>query len=114
MLQWSTETHGYRLDLAAVADPSIHAGIPGARALVGLVDANLGDDESLQDQARHETIDELGSEGFVDAAAVIGNFEMMNRVAEGTGIPIAPQALEREAEMMRTLGLYDILKSHQR
>ncbi len=114
MLRWSAEAYGYRLDLRAVADPSIHAGVPGARALVGLVDANLLGDESAREKARHEAIDELGAEGFVDAAAVIGNFEMMNRVAEGTGIPIAPQALEREAEMMQTLGLYDLLKSHHR
>jgi hypothetical protein len=35
-------------------------------------------------------------------------------VAEGTGIPVPPQALEREAEMMKTLGLYDILKTQHR
>jgi hypothetical protein len=36
---------------------------------------------------------------------------MMNRVAEGTGITVAPQVLEREAEMMKTLGLRDTMKS---
>jgi hypothetical protein len=36
---------------------------------------------------------------------------MMNRAAEGTGITLPPQVLEREAEMMKTLGLEDTLKS---
>ena len=114
MLRWSAEVYDYRIDLRGVADPSIHAGVPGARVLVGLVDAFLLGDGTDQEQARHETIDELGSESFVDAAAVFGNFEMMNRVAEGTGIPISPQAVEREEDMMRSLGLYDILKAHHR
>ena len=48
-------------------------------------------------------------EGFVDAAAVFANFEMMNRVAEGTGIPVPRQAIEQEAEMMGVLGLYEML-----
>lgn len=114
MLRWSAESYGYSLDLRGVADPSVHAGVPGARVLVELVDSFLLGTAADQEQARHEAIDELGPEGFVDAGAVLGNFEMMNRVAEGTGIPISPQAVEREAEMMRTLGLYDIVKSHHR
>jgi hypothetical protein len=80
-------------------------------ALVGLVDRMVEGDISACRQARATVLEELGPESLVDAAAVFGNFEMMNRVAEGTGIPVPPQALEREAEMMQTLGLYDILKS---
>ena len=58
-------------------------------------------------------LDELGPEAFFDSATVYGNFEMMNRIAEGTGIAIAPQWIDRHAGMMQALGLYDILKSQQ-
>lgn len=35
----------------------------------------------------------FGPEALVDAACIIGNFERMNRIADGTGIPIeAPLA----------------------
>lgn len=66
---------------------------------------------SAHHQAREAVLNELEPESLVDAAAVFANFEMMNRVAEGTGIPVPPQALEREAEMIKTLGLYNTLKS---
>lgn len=81
---------------------------------MGLVDAFITGAEEDREPARDRVRAELGPEAFVDAGAVFGNFEMMNRVAEGTGIPIAPQALEREAAMMRALGLTAILKSQQR
>jgi len=80
-------------------------------ALVGLVDEMAKGDTNARRQARDAILDELGSESLVDAAAVFGNFEMMNRVAEGTGVTVPPQVLEREAEMMKTLGLEDTLKS---
>lgn len=89
-------------------------GVPGGSELIDLVDAFF--DGSLEDQqrARADVRETLGDEGFVDAATVFGNFEMMNRVAEGVGLPIAPQAIEREQKMMRALGLYDLIKAHLR
>lgn len=110
-LRWSGELHGYDIRVEGVADPSIDVGIPGGLALVGLVDSFVTGDVADRQESRETVLEELGPESLVDAAAVFGNFEMMNRVAEGTGIPVPPQALEREAEMMEKLGLYDILKS---
>jgi hypothetical protein len=91
----------------------VDIGVPGGSALVELVDSvNDGDDPRRQ-EAQDAVLQELGPESLVDTAAVFGNFQMMNRVAEGTGIPIPPQALEREADMMKALSLYEILKSQQ-
>lgn len=110
-LRWSGEILGYDITVAGIADPAIAVGVPGGLALVGLVDSFVTGDTADRDYAREAVQKTLGPESLVDAAAVFGNFEMMNRVAEGTGIPVSPQELEREAEMMQTLGLYDILKS---
>lgn len=85
--------------------------MPAGRALIGLVDAFLLDDVDTRDAARQAVINEAGPEAFVDAAAVFANFEMMNRVAEGTGIPVPPQAIERESLMLKRLGLYENLDS---
>ena len=94
-------------------DPSTRVGVPGGAELIRLTDVfyeNLGAEKP---SARQDVIDALGPESFFDAATVLGNFEMMNRVAEATGIPIPPQAVDRETELMKILGLYDILKSQQ-
>ncbi len=81
--------------------------------MIGLVDVFFADEEEAKGSARQSVIEALDPESFFDSATVFGNFEMMNRVAEGTGIPVPPQAVDREAELMKMLGLYDILKSQQ-
>lgn len=81
--------------------------------MLDLVDVFFSGTKPEQAAAREALLDVLGPEAFFDAATVFGNFEMMNRVAEGTGIPVPPQAVDRESEMMKILGLYDILKSQQ-
>jgi len=62
------------------------------------------------DDVHSTIIGQLGAEALVDAAAVFGNFQMMNRVAEGTGIPIPQQAIDRESELVSRLGLLEIMK----
>jgi len=110
MLRESAIAYGYEVDLAAISDTSIPIGIPGGNLLLRLVDVLHG----VSDQALHEVrsalIDRLGPEALVDAAAVFGNFQMMNRVAEGTGIPIPQQSIDRESDMVTKLGLLDLMK----
>lgn len=108
MLRWSAIALGYDFNMAAVADRSVDAGIPGAGVILDLVDAvfvgaNL-------DRAREAVVAELEPESLIDAVGVYANFSMMNRLAEGTGIPIPGAAMERDAEMIETLGLDRFLK----
>ena len=112
-LRWSGEVNGYDIDIAGLVDHSVDIGVPGGRELIRLVDVFVSDTASDRESARQAVIDALDPESFFDSATVFGNFEMMNRVAEATGIEVPPQAVEREAEMMKALGLYDILKSQQ-
>lgn len=114
MLRWSAPHNGYDdLDLRAIGDPTIPSGIPGGGDLLALVDACLATDDPDGDFATaHARIrTELGDAALVDAAAVFGNFQMMNRIAEGTGIPIARQVVEREVDTIRAIGLDRMLKS---
>jgi hypothetical protein len=108
MLRASAVAFGYDLDLRAVADPSIPTGIPGGNELLHFVDAVLlaGD----ADAARLDVIDVLDAPSLFDAAAVFGNFEMMNRVAEGSGIPIAKQSIDRNAELIEMLDIGHFIK----
>ena len=110
-LRWSGEELGYPIDLRGLVDTSVELGVPGGKDLIDLVDSFVQGKGT--EAARSDVRSELGDASFVDAAGCFGNFEMMNRIAEGTGIPVPKQAVEREADMMKTLGLYDILKSQQ-
>jgi len=112
-LSWSGETLGYTINIAAIGGEEVDLGIEGGNELIDLVDAFFAGDESQQESARKAVIEVLGPESFFDSATVFGNFEMMNRIAEGTGIGIPPQWIERHAEMVETLHLTDAMKSQQ-
>lgn len=90
MLRESIETEGVGAELRAITDGAAAAEstIPGAEALVAFVEAALGEDEALITRTRDRVRDQLGSAALVDAAGVIGNFERMVRIADGTGIPL--------------------------
>lgn len=105
MLRESSIALDYDLDIAAIGDPTVPIGVPGGCELLRFVDAVMsGTPEDLA-SAQAAIINDLGPESLVDAASVFGNFEMMNRVAEGTGIPISPQAIERMKDTIELLGI---------
>ena len=111
MLRESALAYGYDIDLAAIADPSIPMGVPGGNALLRFIDAVTETSSVDISDAQRDVIDELGPEALVDAAAVYGNFAMMNRIAEGTGIPLAWQMETREEDLIAVLDL-DRFKGH--
>lgn len=111
MLSSSAIAFGYQLNLAAIGDPSLPTGIPGGTEILMYVDAVFDDEWSSINDAQTTLVDTLGPESLVDTASVFGNFEMMNRVAEGSGIPVPPQAIERMRSEIDALGLGDFLKS---
>ena len=61
------------------------------------VDAGISNQEHVLTEARAELVTRLGSRGLVDAAAVLGNFECVNRVANACGIAA-------EAKMEKMVG----------
>jgi len=111
MLSSSAIAYGFDLNIAAVASLEMSTGIPGGNELLKLVDAVISGETAAVRSAQTPVINILNPESLVDAAAVFGNFEMMNRVAEGSGIPVAIQAVERMSSTVEALGLRDFLKS---
>lgn len=73
--------------------------------LLDFVDAVLTGEESARSDARSRVLDSLGPTGLVDACGVIANFEMMNRIADATGMPVGKGTLKRSAEWRGLLGL---------
>jgi len=103
MLSSSIEaTHG-RVNLTAIAQPSLDPLLPGGRQLLAYVDAVLfGTDIA---GTRSEVVEVLDESAAVDAAAVMGNFEMMNRIADGVGMPVGAGTRQRMEQVIVDLGL---------
>ena len=55
--------------------------------------------------ARASLVAETDEAFMVDAAAVAANFEMMTRLADGTGATMPSERLERSAAAIETMGI---------
>ena len=70
------------------------SGVRAGEELLALAEAVVTGDEGAIAAARERVRRALGDAATVDAAAVIGNYERMVRIADGTGIPLdRPMAL---------------------
>jgi len=98
MLSWSSTEAGTPADLAAIADGEGDGGLPFGAELVAFAEAIGGFDEAALAAARNRLTAAAGEAFMVDAAAVVANFEMMTRVADGTGAEFpAETAVHRAA-----------------
>ena len=105
MLRASSQDLGDKLNLRAVVDSAgTDSGVPHSQVLVDFVDAALTGKPELN-TARVAVVDALGSDGVVDAAAVIGNFQRMTRIADATGIPVDDGTVAFTADIQALLEL---------
>lgn len=90
LLRVSSEIEGAAADVRAIRDDAAAAesGVPHAAALLAFCEAVVGTDNAALDVARKSLLGSVGPEAFVDAAGVVGNFQRMVRIADGTGIPL--------------------------
>ena len=105
MLRVSAEVTTTPLDPRSITDRSVDPLLPSGTELLDFVDAVLTGDEHQQNAARDAVLGALGPTGLVDAAGVIANFEMMNRIADATGMPVGKGTLKRTAEWRQLIGL---------
>ena len=106
MLSWSSTESGTPADLTAIAEGAGDAGLPFGAEIVGFVEAIGGWDPAQLVAARQRLVAVAGEAFMVDAAAVVANFEMMTRVADGTGarFPAAPAAFRAELDAHLDIG----------
>lgn len=108
LLRVSSEMRAERVDLHAVTGgEAVASGVVGGEALCAFADASVARDPVAIAAARERLRGELGDAAMVDAAAVIGNFERMVRIADGTGIPLDRAAALTTADMRADLGIDD-------
>jgi hypothetical protein len=98
-----TDKRDYALD--GLMDGTTATGVTGGGMLVALVDAALGRDDAALVQARAAMRASLGLAAVMDAAAVIGAFNGITRIADATGIPLEPAKVEQTADFFAALGI---------
>src|SRR5262245_21313674 len=95
MLSWSCDETGQEVDLSAVAEGVGDIGLPHGRALLRFASAGGGTDDEELAAARAALVAETDQAFMVDAAAVAANFEMMTRLADGTGAALPEERVAR-------------------
>jgi len=108
MLSWSSAETGQQLDLAAVAAGRPGVGLTHGDALLRFASACGGRDEAELAAARAALVAETDEAFMVDAAAVAANFEMMTRLADGTGAAMPAGRLRDSATAIETMGIADL------
>jgi len=107
MLRASIEFHGREGDLRALTSGSKlgDAGIPHGERLCAFAEAAVAGDAAQLATARDALRAAAGSAALVDAAAVVGNFQRMVRIADGTGIPVDAPVRALSGDFREELGL---------
>jgi hypothetical protein len=110
MLRASIEYSGENAQVSGIAEGAKggDAGIEHGALLTAFAEAAVRGDGAELDTARDALRAAAGSDIVVDAAGVIGNFERMVRIADGTGIPLDGIVDALTADFRGDLGLDDL------
>jgi hypothetical protein len=100
----SGSLHGAQVDLSAVNAPAGRdAGVKHGAELLAFTDAVMSGDDPAS--ARRALRAVLSDEAFVDTCAVVGAFNVVDRIADATGIPLDAGMAAMSGEVRRELGL---------
>ena len=105
LLRASSEEAGEKVDLRASIGES-GGGVPHGELLSRFAEAATRRAEGL-DQARAALLQAVGPLALVEAAATVGIFNGLVRVADSTGIPLDDGTLRASADFRPELGLND-------
>ena len=100
----SGQRTGDTYDIRGFTDDAISIGVDNEALLKEFIRSGLTQPDQLA-AARAAIIDELGAESLVDAAAVAGNFECMNRIADACGIAVDKHMLDRAVGALDELNM---------
>jgi len=79
--------------------------VPHGGILLTFVDAALSRDDAALARAREAVRVAVGDAGLSDAAAVIGGFDGITRIADAAGIPLEPEKAAMSADFFTALDI---------
>jgi hypothetical protein len=91
--------------LGAVMSGDGDVGVAVAADLIAFADAAVRGDVDGVARARDLLVSGTGEAAMLDAAAVIGGFDGITRIADATGIPLEPAKAEQTADFRETLDI---------
>jgi alkylhydroperoxidase family enzyme len=106
LLRASGEMAGAGVDMAAVnGEIRGDGGVAAAAELVAFTEAVMAEDEAAVAKARTALRAVLTPEAFVDTCGVIAAFNVVDRIADSTGIPLDEPMVAMTAEIRNDLDL---------
>jgi len=99
MLRASATSTGRQADLRALVDPMRPSLLPAGSELLAFTDAAVLRDADEMPVARQALLEVAGPAAVVRAAAVAGNFEMMNRLLDAIGVAVRGPSLALADEL---------------
>lgn len=105
MLSWSSTESGAPAGVEAIVVGDGADAIEFGDELLAFTSAIAGTDDDALALARARLIAVAGPSAMVDAAAVAANFEMMTRLADGTGARFPADVVAQRREMVDRLGI---------
>ena len=79
--------------------------VPHGGLLLAFADAAVGRDAATLNRARDAVRAAVGEAGLSDAAAVVGGFDGITRIADATGIPLEPEKAAATADFFAALDI---------
>jgi hypothetical protein len=102
----SGQSDGTEVDLSAVNGGACgDGGVDHGARLVAFVDAVMAGDDAALAREREALQEVLAPEAFVDACAVIMAFNVVDRIADATGIALDSPLAVMSADVRRELDL---------
>ena len=102
----SSQLSGQAVDLGAVtADVVSDAGVAHGARLLAFTDAVMRGEDASVARERRALVSVLSPEAFVDVCGLIAAFNVVDRVADATGIPLDPMMLAMSGDIPQQLRL---------
>ena len=97
---------GQAVDLSAVTETAAgDAGVEYGARLLAFTEGAMGEDDALLDRERRALRAVLSPDAFVDACALVAAFNVVDRIADATGIPLDPMLHAASGDVRAELGL---------
>jgi hypothetical protein len=97
--------------MKALTQPTVDSGVTDGDVLIAFTDGIAGTDRSALGRARAALEERMGPNAMVESALTIANFSMLDRIANGIGIPVEEPFVKSTADFRADIGLNDFLSA---